>query len=94
LRNWLAFARQKLTEVHLLACAAVEDSREIAEQLAENRGILAARRRNVRAFDPAVRDRVAGIAPPMFERSSGFSSGRKTQALTTPFPLLPTTTIG
>jgi hypothetical protein len=92
LRNWLAFARQKLTEVHLLACAAVEDSREIAEQLAENRGIHAGRR--LRAFDPAVRDRVAGIAPPMFERSSGFSSGRKTQALTTPLPLLPTTTIG
>jgi 5-methyltetrahydropteroyltriglutamate--homocysteine methyltransferase len=30
----------------------------------------------------------------MLERSSGFSSRRKTQALTTPLPLLPTTTIG
>jgi 5-methyltetrahydropteroyltriglutamate--homocysteine methyltransferase len=92
LRMWLAFARQKLNEVALLARAtAGDDSPEITEQFAENRRILSARSTSGRTCDPAVRSRVAAITPDMRKRSSAFAARRKKQA---PLPLLPTTTIG
>jgi 5-methyltetrahydropteroyltriglutamate--homocysteine methyltransferase len=93
-RPWLAFARQKLDEINLLARAAAEDDPAIREQLARNRAVVEDRRRNVRSCNPAVRERVAAIRPPMLERSSTFTARRRKQALATPLPSLPTTTIG
>lgn len=94
LKNWLAFARQKLEELNFLSRAAVENSPEVADRLAENRRILAARRGDPRIRDPRVRDRVAAITPEMLQRASEFPARRRKQALRTPLPLLPTTTIG
>ena len=93
-RPWLAFGRQKLEELTLLARAAAEDDPAIREQLARNRAIVGDRRRNVRVCNPAVRERVAAIAPRMLERSSPFTSRRHKQSVATPLPSLPTTTIG
>jgi 5-methyltetrahydropteroyltriglutamate--homocysteine methyltransferase len=93
-RPWLAFARQKLDQINLLARAAAEDNPAIREQLARNRTIVEDRRRNVRARNPAVRDRVAAITPQMLERSSPFTARQRRQAVAMPLPPLPTTTIG
>ena len=93
IKTWLAFARQKLDETVLLARAAAEDSPELEERLAENRNILARRRRDRRACDPAVRDRTAAVRPEMFERSSPFPVRYKKQ-IGLRLPVLPTTTIG
>jgi len=93
-RPWLAFARQKLDEINLLARAAAEEDSAIHEQLARNRAIVEDRSRNVRARNPAVRERVAAITPQMLERSSPFTARRRRQAVATPLPPLPTTTIG
>jgi 5-methyltetrahydropteroyltriglutamate--homocysteine methyltransferase len=93
-RPWLAFARQRLDEINLLARAAAEDDPAIHEQLARNRAIVELRRRNARACNPAVRDRVAAITPQLLGRPSTFTTRRRKQALPTPLPVLPTTTIG
>ena len=94
LRSWLAFARQKLDEVALLA-RALEDGRDaVAAALEENRAALASRRRSSRTKDPAVRRRLADVSPTMFSRSHAYNTRRKAQRARTPLPLLPTTTIG
>lgn len=93
-RPWLAFGRQKLEEVTLLARAAAEDDPATREHLARNRAIIGDRCRNLRACDPAVRERVVAIAPRMLERSSPFTARRHKQDVATPLPSLPTTTIG
>jgi 5-methyltetrahydropteroyltriglutamate--homocysteine methyltransferase len=64
------------------------------EQLARNHAVVEDRRLHVRACNPAVRERVAAIAPQMLGRASTFTTRRRKQALATPLPVLPTTTIG
>ena len=92
LRTWLAFARQKLEEIALLArVSGGDDSSEIAKQFVANRRMLAARSASRRTCDPAVRSRVAAITPDMRERSSAFTERYKKQVR---LPVLPTTTIG
>jgi len=93
-RPWLAFARQKLEEVSLLAQAAVQDDAVIREQLARSRAVLEQRTSSTRVAHPAVRQRVAAIVPEMLNRSSNFTTRRPKQATVTPLPPLPTTTIG
>ena len=94
LRSWLAFAKQKLGEVKLLARAIGEDSAEVREQFEESRRALASRRKAPRVCDPAVRARVAATTPAMLRRAADFPARRKKQASVTPLPILPTTTIG
>jgi len=93
-RRWIAFARQKLQEVSLLAEAAVRDDAAIRESLAQNREVLQQRARSPRVVHQTVRKRVAAIVPEMLSRSSRFTARRRKQAAVTPLPPLPTTTIG
>lgn len=93
-RPWLAFARQKLEEVTLLARAAVQDDPAIREQLSRSRAVLEQRTRSIRVANPAVRKRVAAIVPEMLSRSSHFTTRHPKHATATPLPPLPTTTIG
>jgi 5-methyltetrahydropteroyltriglutamate--homocysteine methyltransferase len=94
IRNWLAFAKQKLAEVKLLARAVTDASPECVGQFRENRQVLAERRKAPRVYDPAVRKRVAAIVPGMFDRSSNSAVRATRQSRVTPLPLLPVTTIG
>ncbi len=94
LRSWMAFARQKLEEVALLARAATGNSAEVTEHLAENRRILQQRRSSPRVCNPLVRSRAAGINHRMLRRASGFVERSARQAEAIPLPILPTTTIG
>ena len=94
IRNWLAFAKEKLAEVSLLARAATETSPAIEEQFRENRRVLAERRKAPCVYEPAVRKRVAAIVPGMFVRPSNAAARARKQSRVTPLPLLPATTIG
>jgi 5-methyltetrahydropteroyltriglutamate--homocysteine methyltransferase len=94
LRSWLAFAKQKLDEVRLLARAIEEDSPEVREQFDESRRALDARRNAPRVYDPAVRERVAAITPAMLQRPASYPERRKKQAVAIPLPIPPATTIG
>lgn len=94
IRSWLAFAKQKLAEVKLLARALEEDSPEIRERLDENRRALDTRRRSPRVCAAAVRARAAEITPAMLKRQASFPERRKAQAQEISLPILPATTIG
>ncbi|HEX7359660.1 MAG TPA: 5-methyltetrahydropteroyltriglutamate--homocysteine S-methyltransferase [Bryobacteraceae bacterium] len=94
IRGWLSFAKQKLQEIKLLARALEEDSREVREQLGENRRALAGRRKSPRVCNSAVRAQVNAITPEMLKRNAPFPERRTHQAEAIPLPLLPSTTIG
>jgi len=94
MRNWLAFAKQKLAEVKLLARAVTDTSPEVVDRFREHRRVLAERREAPRVYDPAVRKRVAAIVPDMFDRPGSSAVRAKKQSRVMPLPLLPATTIG
>lgn len=92
LRDWLAFAEEKLAEVATLrAIVSGEDrSRELAANLASH----AARRASPLIHDPAVKTRAAAVRPADLERASPFAARRESQRAKLRLPPFPTTTIG
>jgi 5-methyltetrahydropteroyltriglutamate--homocysteine methyltransferase len=86
-REWLAFAHEKLAE--LRALAGRDES-----ALAATRAAIASRRASVRTNDPAVGARVAALTPEDYDRGSRAEARRAIQRQRTPLPDLPTTTIG
>ncbi|HEY0972169.1 MAG TPA: 5-methyltetrahydropteroyltriglutamate--homocysteine S-methyltransferase [Gemmatimonadales bacterium] len=94
LRSRIAFAKQKLEEVALLARAASDDSAEVRHQLAEHRRMVEAQHSDPRSRNAEVRRRVASVGGDMLTRRSPFAERRQTQAARMPLPVLPTTTIG
>ena len=93
LRSWLAFARQKLEALRVLADAL--DGVPAAEQaLRTSREALDARRRSPRVHAPAVAQRLAALTAADAVRTHGYATRRPAQQATLRLPLLPTTTIG
>ena len=93
LRSWLAFSRQKLEELRVLADAL--DGQPSADAgLAANRDALDARRRSPRVHDPAVAARLAGLGRADAQRHGTYPQRRLAQHAALQLPLLPTTTIG
>jgi 5-methyltetrahydropteroyltriglutamate--homocysteine methyltransferase len=92
LKDWLAFATQKLDEVATLAKAAngARDSRYFLD----NARALGARATSPRIHDPAVKARLAAVTPLMAARSAGFKERIALQQSLLKLPLLPTTGIG
>jgi 5-methyltetrahydropteroyltriglutamate--homocysteine methyltransferase len=93
-REWLAFARQKVEEVALIARAVVDGPHRLADRLAENRAAVDRRRASPLTNNPAVRARLAAVTPDMLARRRPYPERRAAQRAKTPLPLFPTTTIG
>ncbi|MCS7020430.1 MAG: 5-methyltetrahydropteroyltriglutamate--homocysteine S-methyltransferase [Gemmataceae bacterium] len=93
-REWLAFARQKLEEVSLIARCLREGTPAYAQSLAENQAILERRRRSPLTNNPAVRARLAAVTPDMLRRQRPYSQRRPLQQARLQLPPFPTTTIG
>ncbi len=93
LRSWLAFAKQKIGELRVLADAL--EGRESAEAaLLEARRILASRRLSPLVHKPDVAARVAAVDGSLLERRSPFTARRALQEAAFGLPIFPTTTIG
>src|SRR5690606_34279556 len=93
LRGWLAFSRQKLGELRLLADAL--DGRAGAEAaLAPAREAAESRRRSPRVHDAAVMARVAALTAADARRATPHARRLPLQAATLRLPPFPTTTIG
>ncbi|MEQ9815745.1 MAG: 5-methyltetrahydropteroyltriglutamate--homocysteine S-methyltransferase [Azospirillaceae bacterium] len=90
-KSWLAFAKQKLREVTLLAGAADGKADEAA--FADARQAAATRRSSPRIHDQAVKDRLAAVTAEMMRRVP-FAERQKAQAANFHLPPFPTTTIG
>jgi 5-methyltetrahydropteroyltriglutamate--homocysteine methyltransferase len=92
-KNWLAFAKQKLSEVALLA-SAIQGANTIQDALAENRKIVQSRKISPRIHKLAVATALANIDLDMASRRSPYAARRQEQAAALSLPALPTTTIG
>jgi 5-methyltetrahydropteroyltriglutamate--homocysteine methyltransferase len=94
LRDWLAFAKQKLREVVVLEQALSKGRDAVRDFLEANRKAMAARNQSPRIHDPEVKKRSLGVTPDMLKRRSPFAERRKLQRQLLKLPLYPTTTIG
>jgi len=94
LKQWLAFARQKLDELALLGRAVNEGRDAVADALAASREAVEKRRTSPRVHNPAVNQRVGKIDASMMRRGSPYAQRREQQQANLNLPELPTTTIG
>ncbi len=94
LRSWMAFARQKVGEVAVLARGLTEGGAAVADELAANQVALASRRSSTRTRNPEVRRRVDALTATDEQRASPFPRRRAAQQAALGLPVLPTTTIG
>jgi 5-methyltetrahydropteroyltriglutamate--homocysteine methyltransferase len=93
-RQWLAFAVQRIEEVVALV-RGLNDGREIvAEQIASSTRARSARTSSPRIHDRAVQARLGGSGSDLESRLSPYAQRRIQQAKRLALPLLPTTTIG
>jgi len=94
IRSWLAFAKQKLAEVDVLARAINEGRDAVASELAANAAAIASRRASPRVHNPAVKAAVAKIEASLGRRQRPYIERAPKQAAKLHLPLFPTTTIG
>ena len=92
-RGWMAFAKQKLNEVALLAKAS-EGQSAIHDELSENAHFVESRRTSQRIHKPEVEQRLAAIDAEMLSRESTYKVRQQRQAKALSLPNFPTTTIG
>ncbi|WP_049721212.1 5-methyltetrahydropteroyltriglutamate--homocysteine S-methyltransferase [Gilvimarinus polysaccharolyticus] len=93
-KNWLAFATQKLDELRIVATALNEGRSAVAAELAANAKAVAARKQSDRVNNQAVRARVASINKTLGERQNSYAVRAQKQRLRFNLPAYPTTTIG
>lgn len=89
-KSWMAFAKQKLDEVALLA----KGRDKIAAALAESDKVVNDRKTSPRIHDQAVKARLNAVTPAMLVRKNPYPQRRKVQQAKYNLPLYPTTTIG
>lgn len=92
-KQWLAFARQKVKEISTIKTAINDGEGAVAEVLAENKAAAEARKTSTRIHDKAVKARAKDISSAMLNRQSPYAERREAQKALG-LPLLPTTTIG
>ena len=93
LRGWLAFAQQKLEEVHHYALA-VHGDEDAKAALVKQSALLAARKHANGVHRNDVRARIHALSPQATQRRSSLAHRRHVQADALALPPLPTTTIG
>ncbi|WP_188053805.1 5-methyltetrahydropteroyltriglutamate--homocysteine S-methyltransferase [Sphingosinithalassobacter sp. CS137] len=94
LKQWLAFAVQKIEELDLLRRALNGGAESVYDALAASARAAASRKTSPRIHDTAVQARLAGVTPAMRERPAGHAERIRAQAEVLALPLFPTTTIG
>ena len=93
-RSWLAFAKQKLEELRVLASALNHGRDAVAAELDANRAACDARHRSTRVNNPTVKAAVAEIDARLGRRQSPYAERATKQAALLDLPKFPTTTIG
>ncbi len=93
-RDWLAFAQQKLDELAVLKSALLSGRHTVQDSLLVNRESQERRASSRRVVNPEVRNALAKISSNMGERSSAYSERIAAQRNRLQLPALPTTTIG
>jgi len=95
IKQWLAFAKQKIDEVVTLKALAEENPNlEVLAKLTENKNAVESRRTSALIHNAAVKQRVSAITDKDALRENAFANRKKTQQDILKLPLFPTTTIG
>ncbi|WP_019544425.1 5-methyltetrahydropteroyltriglutamate--homocysteine S-methyltransferase [Streptomyces sulphureus] len=92
--RWLAFARQKCSEIVTLARGLSRGTDAITSELVANRAALASRAASSLTHDPKVRSRAAAVTDSDTHRAETYAERTEAQRKHLGLPLLPTTTIG
>ena len=94
LKGWMAFAKQKLAEIVVLATAAAQGKETVASAIAASDEAAKSRSSSIRTHNPQVAQRMATVSAKDLARKSPFDTRRSKQRALIPLPLFPTTTIG
>ncbi|WP_395664537.1 5-methyltetrahydropteroyltriglutamate--homocysteine S-methyltransferase [Methylocella sp.] len=94
LKEWLAFAIQKMAELCVLRLALVEGRAAAVRPLAESAAAVARRAASGKVHDRDVQRRAAAADAAMTRRRGAFAARKPVQDATLGLPLFPTTTIG
>ncbi len=94
IKNWLAFALQKLEEIAILAQALNQGRDAVASKLASNAEAIAGRRTSTRVADTKVKQAAAAVTPESGARKSAYAQRVESQRKHLSLPDYPTTTIG
>jgi 5-methyltetrahydropteroyltriglutamate--homocysteine methyltransferase len=94
IRNWLAFAVQKIEELAILAKALNNGRASVAATLEAASIAVGSRRTAAHINDPTVQTRAGATDPALATRKSAFATRRDVQRDKLALPAYPTTTIG
>lgn len=93
-KNWLAFAVQKLQELATLGKAINQGRASVQTELDANQAAINSRKQSQRVHNPKVAEQVAAIHEGLGQRHSVFAKREAKQAKIFNLPLYPTSTIG
>jgi 5-methyltetrahydropteroyltriglutamate--homocysteine methyltransferase len=94
LKSWLAFSKQKLTEIQALTRAAIDGKQAAAEAFSKSEAAVKSRDTSSRIHDSSVSSRVAAVTASDADRPSYFAERQVKQRKRFALPKFPTTTIG
>jgi 5-methyltetrahydropteroyltriglutamate--homocysteine methyltransferase len=94
IKNWMAFATQKVEEVSTLAKGINDGKSAITDALVHSDAVADERRTSSRIHNQDVKARVKAITPDMANRQNVFADRRPAQQAALGLPSYPTTTIG
>ena len=95
LKSWLAFAKQKCSEIAVLRDALnIPQDARVQQALAQSRAVQTSRASSPRIHKPAVQARIAAITEADSQRQSPFATRIELQRARLNLPAFPTTTIG
>ncbi|MDF0378618.1 5-methyltetrahydropteroyltriglutamate--homocysteine S-methyltransferase [Methylophilus sp. YYY-1] len=94
IKSWLAFAKQKLEELQVLATALNHGREAVKVALAVNQVAIEARRLSKRVHNPAVKAVLQTLTPQLGQRQNVYTQRAAKQAALFNLPKFPTTTIG
>ncbi|MBK1891415.1 5-methyltetrahydropteroyltriglutamate--homocysteine S-methyltransferase [Undibacterium sp. 14-3-2] len=94
IQYWLAFAQQKLDELHILAQALNKGRVSVQDALVANSAAINSRKNSSLVHNPAVKAAVADINASLGQRLSNYEQRAKKQSACLQLPAFPTTTIG
>lgn len=93
-KSWLAFAKQKLEELQVLATALTHGRAAVKVALAVNQVAIDARRASKRVHNPQVKAALETLTPQLGQRQNTYAQRAAKQAVLLKLPKYPTTTIG
>lgn len=95
IKQWLAFAKQKLSEITVLKNLSLDEERNTAQQeYISNINTAKSRQTSKLIHNPEVNQRLNSVTEEDFSRSSSFPERKELQNQLLELPLFPTTTIG